>query len=541
MRGQHAGALAVTLIALGCQGQIGGSDGRIADPEGIPAGDPGDPGRGGPSSARAVELPRVIRLSHAQYAFTIRDLFGDDVGVGDLPPDPTHGGFDNDAKLLSTDDASARAYRRVAEAIGDRIGRDAPFRDRVFGCRESACLRVSIAKLGRRILRRPLRDTELDRYVALHARGPELVGASDPFVDGVRLVVEALLQDPEFLHRVEPGTTLGPHALAARLSFAIWSSSPDDALLDAADRSELEGDRLEREVSRMLDDPRARRASWHFHRQWLEVDAFANVSKDRARFPSFDPSLRGAMEKEVERFVTEVSASGSFADLMTAPWTFAEPALAALYGATPSGGKVALDPAQRAGLLTQIGFLASHANATETSPILRGAFVAKRLLCMEIPPPPNDVDFTPPKIDGRTIRTRREQVELQTGKAPCVGCHQLFNGYGFALEGYDALGGIQTHEGAAPIDTSADVLIDARTVRVEGGPSLARAIATSETARRCYAQAWLRFLSGRATGAEDASVLTTTTQAMASPSYRVRDLVGALVTNPSFRVRPDAP
>ena len=242
---------------------------------------------------------------------------------------------------------------------------------------------------------------------------------------GVRAVVAAVLVAPQFLYYFEVGgqdsgtpgvKKLAPFEVAARLGSLLWASLPDNELLDAAASGRLATrEQVLAQAERMLKDPRARAATNVFYEQWFGVNELEHANKDAQLFPQFTPELRASMREETVRFVNHVvwEADGKLATLLSAPFSFIDARLAALYGVpAPSGQgfqRVSLDPAQRAGIMTQASLLTGFSPAIETSPFKRGAWVRTRILCQELPVPPNEVPPLPELKAGLSNRQRAEQ------------------------------------------------------------------------------------------------------------------------------------
>ncbi len=270
-----------------------------------------------------------------------------------------------------------------------------------------------------------------------------------------------MLQSPRFLYRVEMGmpdlltgqpdvTALDSWEVATRLSFLLWSSIPDEELFAAAEADAL-GDAasIEKQARRMLEDPRARDAVANFHEQWLGLGKIGTLNKDVAVYPTYTPALRPLWEKETLSFLDHVvfdDDKGDVKTMLTAPYSMMNADLAAFYGVSgPKGAafeRVDLDPAQRAGLLTQASLLAVNSKPNQSSPIHRGKFVRERLLCQTLAPPPNNVNIQPPEVDPTA--TTREKFSQHSSDPACAGCHRLMDPIGFGFESYDGIGQFRT-------------------------------------------------------------------------------------------------
>lgn len=498
-----------------------------------------------------TQLPRLTRL---QYDNTIRDLVGIEGDFSSmLAPDST-GGVD------------ARAwdgYQAAAKAVSEQAMADANARTRLVPCTPtgdgSECARQFIAEFGQRAFRRPLTEEELARFESLYTTRDEITETGS-FDETIQLLLRAFLSSPSFLMRAEITETpegevfaLSGHEIASRLSYMLWDSMPDPELFAAAAAGALStSDEILAQAQRMLQDPKARAKVAAFHRDYAHMGPrtrWSELSRDTMRYPHFDPSLVPLLSEETERFFDHIvyEASGTFQDLLTTPVGFVNAALAPLYDLDPEAfgdelERVELDPETRSGVFTRAGFLASHSNYDRTSPILRGAFLQKEVLCTNVPPPPPNVEGTPLPTEGLT--TNRERVTAQTAPSDCATCHHtVINPTGFALETYDAVGKLQALDNGAPVDSSASVPMDGTFVDVDGPVALMEAIAASPQAQHCYAEKWVEFAYARIPTSEDACTVDMLASRMAAGGYTVLDLVTDLTQSESFRHRAmeDAP
>ena len=486
----------------------------------------------------------------------MRDLTGLELDLGaELLPDPHQAGFDRGIDL-QVGDVEARGYRDVAELVAQAVVNDSAALSRVLGCAQSqgdTCATSFIASFGKRVLRRPLTAAERASYLALFKQGPQLVDAGTDFQRGVRVTLEAMLQSPKFLYRAELSAdpkNLDHFEIASRLSFLLANTTPDDLLLKAAEAQGLgTPDAVAAEAKRLLSGEGARETVRDFHRQWLDVDVYANkLTKDQSLYPGVTPELAPALQGEVERFVETVTieqkrglASTTAHELAHPSFGFVNSATAPLYGVKGQFGdalqKVELDPAQRAGLLTQVGFLATRAFSQSSSPIHRGVFIQRRLLCATIPNPPANVPSLP-TVDGTQIKTTREQVDRHTSPANCAGCHHtLINPVGFGLENYDGAGRYRTQENGVAIDASGELAGTEARAKFMSGVEMARAVSEAPEARACYARNWFRYTLGREETAGDACALGQLAARLADDKYTALDLLADLSRTPSFRQR----
>jgi hypothetical protein len=324
-------------------------------------------------------------------------------------------------------------------------------------------------------------------------------------------VLQVLLQSPHFLYRSEVGVP-GPSGdfqltgteTATAMSYLLWGTTPDDALLDAAEAGELlTPESREAHARRMLDDPRARAQGSQVVLQWLGVESLPVAVRSDALYPGWDAALAEAMLEESRRFVEHAAFDGGgFGDLLLSRDSFADARLAALYGLDAPAGDgfapVTLPP-ERAGLLGQAAWLTDTSHSDQSSPIRRGLFVRESLLCQTFPAPPADAGGVP---DVDTSATTRERFAQHTSEPRCAACHDLIDPIGFGFETFDAIGAWRTTEYGQPIDATGwveDLEGEGSQARLDFAtqPELMAHLARSESATRCFATQWLRYASGR--------------------------------------------
>jgi hypothetical protein len=349
---------------------------------------------------------------------------------------------------------------------------DTPSRRRLFVCQptgaadESACARQILSTLARRAYRGAVAKTDLDELLAFFTRGR----AAGTFEDGIELAVRRLLVSPGFLFRVEtqpkgiaPNTPyrIGDYDLASRLSFFLWSSIPDDELLDVAAAGRLRQPRvLEQQVRRMLADGRAHALVENFVNQWLYIRNVPNVTPADALFPDFDATLRRAFQTETELFFASIMRDDrSVLDLLTADYSYVNERLAKHYDIPNVTGsefrRVSLSDEHRRGLLGQGSILTVSSRPNRTSPVLRGKWILQNLLGTPPPPPPANVPPLPEKTEGAVATTMRARMAQHRANPVCASCHAVIDPPGFALENFDAVGKWRDlDETFKPIDAS---------------------------------------------------------------------------------------
>ena len=351
---------------------------------------------------------------------------------------------------------------------------DTPSRTRLFSCEpvgtiagDQACATEILLSLARRAFRRPVNDDDLASLLGFYASGR----ADGGFDRGIQRALRAILVDPEFLFRIESQPTAVTLAtayrvtdveLASRLSFFLWSSIPDDELLALAEGGTLsEPEVLRRQVRRMLADTRSSALVENFAGQWLYLRNLRSVAPDPDAFPEFDDNLREAFVRETELFVeSQLRDDRNVVELLTADYTFLNERLARHYGIPDVYGnhfrRVSLASGLRGGLLGQGSILTATSYPNRTSPTLRGKWILDNLLGAPPPPPPSNV---PDLEDSETTSPRsvRERLEAHRVNPVCASCHARMDPFGLALEPFDAIGDLRTHDGGVLIDASASL------------------------------------------------------------------------------------
>lgn len=544
--------LAGGLIALGiatgagCTGIIGDSPG---------SGDCAGCGPTGKSDdVNDLQTSRFPRLSHLQWENTVRDLLYLPEAPGlsaSFTGDPLGGVFDNNESSLLVTPGLWADYQLAAEDLAGVVTSDeaklAKLLPKDAPSDPEARARALIEGLGQRAYRRPLTADEVGGYLALFKKAPAFVDGKDDFARGARLVLQALLQSPHFVYRVESSgdvkegvIPLSGHEIAAKLSYMLWNTMPDDALFAAAAQGKLDTtEGVLAETERLLADPRAKAMVASFHQQLFQYDHYDDLNKDGDLFPNFDPALGADMKREAQLFIEEVvfNQDGGIREILTEPTTFVNAELAPIYGLqgtfTSDFVKVDLDPAQRSGFLTRIGFLASNATKREQHSIHRGVFINRRILCAPLPNPPNNVPPLP-AISG--TQTNRERVEAHTGKGTCgETCHaRLINPAGFAFEHYDAIGQYRAEEGGHAINSADTYPLDGKPVSYADAISFNDQIAESDMTHSCYAQHWIEYAFGRSMQDADKPLLPD----LAAQSRKgAKALILALTQTKAFRTR----
>lgn len=500
------------------------------------------------SEPLAPPVPEVLvrRLTAFEYQHTVGDVLGVAAPLArEFPSDPPALGFDTIAAVQSTSALLVQIYQFSAESVADATRRSPDARAALIDAISinnnqcdpdpAPCAREIIKKFITRAWRRPPTEPELDRYLGL------LRGAPD-FDSGLRLVLEAALLSPHFTFRWErdlgpPGSShwLDDYALAARLSYFLWSSAPDDALLSLAAAGALstDPDALERETARMLADPRAANFINSFAGQWLYFRGLDDIFRDAHRYPEYNYQLRDSMHEALRRRFAEFLKVGrDLRDLLRDPNAHVDAHLAPLYriDAPEQFARLDLTLYKRRGLLTEPGLLTVLAYPFNTSPTRRGRFVLEQLLCEPLPPPPPDAAAQPPS----EAATARERLAQHRADPACAGCHAVLDPIGLAFENYDAIGAWRGSERGELIDAAGQLATGESFSDVR---ELAEVLADDPRFGRCVATKLLTYALGRELVVADADTLDQIHEQFVASDHDLVALIVAIVQSDPFRAR----
>jgi mono/diheme cytochrome c family protein len=433
---------------------------------------------------------------------------------------------------------------------------DTPSRRQIFQCRPgvaaseaetSTCARTILSALARRAYRRPVTEDDLGRLLQFYEQGRVEGG----FERGIQRAIERLLVSPEFLFRIErnpdgavAGTAypLSDLELASRLSFFLWSSIPDDTLLELATRGELRDPAvLDREVRRLLADPRSSALVTNFAEQWLFLRDVDAKEPDAGFFPGFDENLRQAFRTETAMFVDSVLRDDRSAlDLLTANHTFVNERLAKHYGIPHVYGshfrRVELEDSRRRGLLGQGSILTLTSYGTRTSPVLRGKWILENLLSSPPPPPPPDIPALDETTEDGKPRSMREAMEVHRANPACASCHSQMDPLGFALENFDAIGRWRDRgESNLPIDASGLLPNGTRF----DGPSGLRAelVKSPKQFMTTMTDKLFTYALGRGVESFDAPTIRAIVRDAERDEYRFASVVSGIVNSMPFQMR----
>jgi mono/diheme cytochrome c family protein len=431
---------------------------------------------------------------------------------------------------------------------------DTPSRRRIFSCRptsrqaETACARRILLPLARRAYRRPPTPTDLDHVLTFYDAGRR----EGSFETGIQAALQFILASPNFVFRIERDPDqvavgapyrLGDVELASRLSFFLWSSIPDDELLDAAIGGRLKDPAVrERQVRRMLADPRSRSLVSNFAGQWLQLRNVRSVLPNSEVFPDFDDNLREAFLRETELlFESVIGEDRNVLDLLRADYTFVNERLARHYGIPNIYGsqfrRVAITAEARKGLLGHGSILAITSHAERTSPVLRGKWILENLLGTPPPPPPADVPALEDKSEK--ARTVRERLEQHRASPVCASCHQVMDPLGFALENFDAVGAWRTEDEGARIDASGQLADGAP---IDGVVAMREALLSRpELFVSTMTEKLLTYSLGRGVDHHDMPAVRAIVRRAAHDDYRFSSLVLGVVESVPFLMRTKPP
>lgn len=551
----------LSLTALACTGELSrdssgspatSSNGGSSSSAGASNGGGTVGGGPTPSVAFAPAPGSFKRLTTTEFRSSLRALLGD-VQVGDIEPDTFVEGF---AKIGGADVAislnGVEKYDLVLEAATAQVFGDAARRTAFLGCAptgasDTACFASFIARFGRLAWRHPLTDAEQQKYVALTGSLAQTLGDTN---EALRLTTKALLMSPYFLYRSERGVPDGSstfwrytsHELAGRLGAFLLNSTPDSALLDAADRDELTSvDAIRAQAERLLSSSAGRESVGNFATELFRLQIVASRAKDPGLFPQYSDALRDGIMREVPALLQSIvfDRKASALELFTTRQTFVNADLAKLYGLDATGltsdslQAVTLpETSLRAGLLGTGAFLSLYANQKEGSPTQRGKFIRQFLLCQEIPDPPPDVSTVIEDPPPGIVLTKREKLAAHREQPTCAGCHSLMDPLGLTLENFDAIGAYRDNEHGLPIDATGD--FDGKAFN--GPIELGRLLAESPRASECLVRNLYRYATGHSELDSEEPVVLALSQRFAQNQNDFQKLMLDLVTSDGFRL-----
>ena len=501
-----------------------------------------------------VRLPVKAGMRQVGVAFVRRPALTE--GVLQPPVDMSTFGYSTDEEMDGNPSVGSVV---IGGPFGGRTPAGSASRETIFVCApasgadEDGCARRIIGTLARRAFRRPVTASDVDDLFGFFAARR----AERGFDAGIQVVVERVLVDPEFLFRVplppdEPGASvyrISGVELASRLSFFLWSSIPDDELLAVAEDGRLaEPAVLERQVRRMLADPRADALVDNFADRWLELHKIRNVAPDPTIFAAFDENLRDAMQQETRLFLSsQLRENHSVVDLLRADYTFLNERLARHYGMPGIYGnhfrRVTLPDGRRAGLIGKASILTLTSYSNRTSVVTRGKWMLERVLGSPPPPPPPDIPALPESgQDGAAPTSQRERMEAHRRNPACAVCHRPMDPLGFALENFDGIGRWRSTDDAR-IPGQQGPAIDASGVMPDGtqfeGPDGLRQLLLERQPEfvRTVTERLLTYALGRRLEYYDRPVVRQVIEAAAQRDHRWSDLILGIVNSTPFQLR----
>ncbi len=492
------------------------------------------------------------RLNRTEYNNTVRDLTGLDLKLAnDFPSDDVGNGFDNIGDVLSLPPILMEKYLTAAKQIADEVMKSPDAAKKVFPRQANdpnnvdevvEVARANASSFAQRAFRRPLDADETERLFNLMRVAWDADAKKEEIM---QTLITAVLASPHFIYRVEEDDPqdfvdgvrpLNDFEMASRLSYFLWSSMPDDRLVELAKEGKLHtAEQLNAEVDRMLSDPKAKALVENFAGQWLQLRDLEALSPDPVKFAAFDATLRRSMRRETELlFKSILDENRSILELLSASYTYLDERLAKHYGIEGVSGnefqKVDL-MGKRRGVLMHGSILLLTSNPTRTSPVKRGKWVLENLLAEPPPPPPPNV----PELGaaGETLGTLRQQMEQHRANPNCAVCHVKMDAVGFGLENFDAIGAWREADGREKIEPSG-ILPGGRTFN--GPLDLVQILVEDKKVEftRCLSLKMLTYALGRGLGVADRCTISSIVDNLAKDNYRFSTLIKSIVTSPPF-------
>jgi hypothetical protein len=500
-----------------------------------------------------VRAPTLRLLSQSQYQNIILGVFGPDIAVKVrfAPVERLDGLVAVGAGTAVMTGGGIDPLESTARSVAEQVV-SPERRDYLIGCKpadpmaaDAACARDFLSRTGRLLFRRPLTSRELTDAVTTAGQA---AASARSFYEGLGNALAGLLVSPQFLYiwensEADPAAPdawrLDGYSKASRLSFLLWNTGPDDALLTAAERGELHTQSgLRKQLDRMFASPLYKDGVRAFFDDFLVNELFETLSKDTHFYPAMTIKAIAESREQMLRTVVDhlVTREGDYRDLFTTRRTFLSSDLAALYRVpldTGSQGWVPYEfPAgdQRAGILSEIGFLAKYAHPARSSPTKRGRAVREVLLCQPVPNPPPNVDFSKFEDPAGDFKTARDRLTAHNENPVCAGCHRITDPIGLTLENFDGAGQFRLAERGTPIDASGN--LDG--VEFENAAGLGRALRDNPSLRSCIINRLYAYSIGQNPAAGEGSRLERYQAALDKSGYRFDDMLRLIVTDPSF-------
>jgi hypothetical protein len=564
-RRQPVAVLALCLAA-GCSGSIGGAGDRPgSSPDDDPAAVGGNhqpPGKTGPGEegpgmtppptstcgADSIPAARTWRLTNTQFRNTALAVFGFAGPTTDeLPVDAQPDGFSNQADRLSVPPLLASKYVQATEEIAANVlSRSGEFIKCPLASLGGSCLQTFLTSVGMRAWRRPLTEAETAKYSTLYTT---VTQSNTPEV-AFKGVVQALMLSPNFIFRTELGENaqagvarLTEWELASAISYMLTDGPPDATLMELATNGALHDPAMLAAQSRRLlgGVAPAAKTMGSFFRQWLQFDDLS-ANKDVTLFPMYTPEvvtdLMGENQALIENVLFGAAGDHSVKTLMTATYAYVNSRTAPLYGVQASGAalvKTDLPAAQRRGVLTEAAFIAAASDSDDTNLPARGRIVREQALCETVAPPAGNFTLDDPKFTPDM--TNREKFNAHTTNPSCAACHSLFDGIGFALEQYDAIGRFRTMDKKKTIDATGTLPLGNDMLSFSSYVDFVDQITKRPETYQCVAAQYAAFATGRAAAGLSQCESDMIAKAFMGDGYRLETLVSAIVTSPNFALR----
>lgn len=500
--------------------------------------------------------PQLRRLTEQQYRNTIRDVFGGNIVVAGRfdPLERIDGLLALGASSATITPAALERYEALARSIALQVV-DENNRKILVPCapdsnltRDDICAENFVSSVGRFLFRRPLTDAEQTLYTDLSGAGAEALG---DFYQGLAYGLTGMMVSPKFLYINEIAVPdrdglhrLDGYSKATRLSFLLWNTTPDAALLDAAAAGELDtDDGLEKQFNRIMASPRVDHGLAAFFEDMLEFERFDILEKDPVIYPAFILDVAEDAKEQTLRTLTHLllEENADYRDIFTSRKTFVSGALGPVYRVPVENPEAWVpyefpDESPWAGIHTHLSFQALFSHPGKSSPTLRGQAVREHLLCQKIPEPPGDVDFSDFNDDTNAVnRTARERLIAHNEEASCAGCHKLMDPIGLAMETFDGAGQLRTKENGVVIDTSGELDGIAYTDAV----GLGEALRQNPSAPACVTNRLYAYGTGRSPTPAERQWMTYLEEKFAETGYKVPDLLQEMVLSDAFyRVAP---
>ncbi len=490
----------------------------------------------------------VRRITETQYRHTIAEVFGPQIKINARfePEKREDGLLAIGSAQLSLTSAGFEQYFALANSIAEQVLGD---KQRTVLCKpgdpaqaDDACARQFIERYGERLFRRPLTEPETSARLKVAAMGARQSG---DFYAGLKLALTSLLVAPEFLFRVETAEPdpanrlqyrLDGYTKAARLSFLLWDSTPDQELLDAASNGAIHTEAgLKQQVNRLVNSPRFEDGVRAFFADLLQLDGVENLVKDPAIYPKFNQAVSDSAKEQTLKTVVEllVRQNRDYRDLFTSNDTFINRPLAAVYrvpfAANGDWARYTFPPSSgRSGIFSQISFLSLFAHPGTSSPTKRGIKLLEIFMCEATPDPPANVDFS--RVQDSTKGTVRGRLLDHMQNVGCAGCHRRTDPPGLALEHFDGLGQLRTQENGSRIEVTGDL----NGAKFEGAQGLGKLLHDAPEVSDCLVRKVYAYAVGRKLEEQDEGYLSGQAKVFADGGYRLPGWMVQMATSPAF-------